>query len=71
MRKEWEIRRSDIIINIDKAILKITEYCRFPEAHLVELVALYLTFLDKIFPAADFAIPVYIKMVKVPDDGNT
>tara|TARA_R110000782_G_scaffold137419_4_gene229905 strand:- start:179 stop:334 length:156 start_codon:yes stop_codon:yes gene_type:complete len=38
MRKEWEIRRSDIIINIDKAILKITEYCRFPEAHLVELV---------------------------------
>tara|TARA_R110002094_G_scaffold1901_3_gene7992 strand:+ start:1752 stop:1916 length:165 start_codon:yes stop_codon:yes gene_type:complete len=33
--------------------------------------ALYLTFLDKILPVADFAIPVYIKMVKVPDDGNT
>tara|TARA_R110002126_G_scaffold105861_1_gene240385 strand:+ start:1749 stop:1913 length:165 start_codon:yes stop_codon:yes gene_type:complete len=33
--------------------------------------ALYCTFLDKIFPAADFAIPVYLKMARFPDEGNT
>lgn len=38
MRKDWEERRGEIIINIDKAILQITQYCRFPEPHLVELV---------------------------------
>jgi hypothetical protein len=32
---------------------------------------LYCTFLDKIFPAADFAIPAYIRMIRVPDEGNT
>jgi|TARA_R110000851_G_scaffold229758_4_gene382483 hypothetical protein len=31
---------------------------------------LYVTFMDKVFPAADFAITAYIRMIKVPDDGN-
>ena len=38
MRQDWEIRRNDIINNIDKAILQITESGRFPVIHLVELV---------------------------------
>jgi hypothetical protein len=51
MRQDWKERRSDIIINIDKAILHITESCRFPEIHLVELleklVAIKETFMVK------------------------